>query len=70
MVYIVRILTVSQFKKMLGEDTEVQQIVSYICLKLMNGKQYQKEVFGYKKNALGVSEVLISWKGLPWHEAT
>ncbi|KAA0038326.1 Exosome complex component CSL4 [Cucumis melo var. makuwa] len=34
----------SQFKKMLGEDTEVQQIVSYICLKLMNGKQYQKEI--------------------------
>ncbi|TYK16773.1 putative integrase [Cucumis melo var. makuwa] len=33
-------------------------------------KAVPEEVFGYKKNAFGVLEVLISWKGLPRHEAT
>ncbi|KAA0066241.1 ty3-gypsy retroelement transposase [Cucumis melo var. makuwa] len=59
---------VSQLKKMIGEHTEVHQIVSYIS-ETHGWKAVPEEVFGYRKNSSGVWEVLISWKGLPPHEA-
>ncbi|KAA0067034.1 putative retroelement protein [Cucumis melo var. makuwa] len=40
-----------------------------MSMKIMNGSQ-PEEVLDYQKNKAGQWEILISWEGLPRHEAT
>ncbi|KAA0062186.1 transposon Ty3-G Gag-Pol polyprotein [Cucumis melo var. makuwa] len=61
---------VSQLKKMLGEHTEVHKLIPYLT-ETQEWKAIPEEVFGYRKNASTRGwEALITWKGLPAHEAT
>lgn len=60
---------VLQLKKVLGEHSEVQQDIPYMP-KNHEWKAISGEVYGYLKNKVGRWDVLVSWKGLPRHEAT
>ena len=44
-------------------------LLSSMSMKIMNGSQ-PEEVLDYQKNKAGQWEILISWEGLPRHEAT
>ena len=61
---------VPQLKKVVGDHMQVHEIVPYLN---ENHKwmTLPEEVYGYRKNPNRKDwEVLISWKGLPPHEAT
>ncbi|KAA0051188.1 ty3-gypsy retroelement transposase [Cucumis melo var. makuwa] len=61
---------VSQLKRALGDHTQVQQLDSYLTENHEWMTQLD-EVYRYRKNPnTNDWEVLISWKGLPPHEAT
>ncbi|TYK02035.1 peroxidase 64 [Cucumis melo var. makuwa] len=61
---------VSHLKRALGDHTQVQQLDSYLT-ENHEWMTQSDEVYGYKKNSNTKDwEVLISWKGLPPHEAT
>ncbi|TYK29109.1 ty3-gypsy retrotransposon protein [Cucumis melo var. makuwa] len=60
---------VSQLKKMLGVHVAVQPITPYVT-ENHEWKAIPDEVYRYQKNKVGGWEVLLSWKGLPRHEAT
>ena len=56
---------ISQLKKAFGECKDKVEWVPFLT-----ENPEPDEIYGYKKNSKGVWEVLISWKGLPKHEAT
>ncbi|XP_050939335.1 uncharacterized protein LOC127148944 [Cucumis melo] len=61
---------VFQLKRVLGDHTQVQQLDSYLT-ENHEWMTQPDEVYGYRKNPnTNDWEVLISWKGLPPHEAT
>ncbi|KAA0062227.1 Transposon Ty3-I Gag-Pol polyprotein [Cucumis melo var. makuwa] len=61
---------VSQLKRALGDHTQVQQLDFYLT-ENHEWMTQPDEVYGYRKNPNTKDwEVLISWKGLPPHEAT
>ena len=60
---------ISQLKKAFGECANKEELVPFLT-ENHEWLAVPDEVYGYQKNGKGVWEVLMSWKGLPRHEAT
>ena len=60
---------ISQLKRALGECENREELVLFL-IENHEWLVIQKEVYRYQKNENGLWEVLMSWKGLPRHEAT
>ncbi|KAA0062282.1 uncharacterized protein E5676_scaffold313G003660 [Cucumis melo var. makuwa] len=56
-------------KKLVGQHANVQPTIQY-ANENYKWKSNPKEVMEYQKNKAGQWEVLVSWEGLPKHEAT
>ena len=60
---------VSQLKKAVGESANSEELLPFLTAN-HEWKAVPQETNGYRQNETGRWEVLISWKGLPHHEAT
>lgn len=60
---------ISQLKKAFGECAKKEELVPYMT-EHHKWLAIPDEVYGYQQKEKGVWEVLVSWKGLPSHEAT
>ena len=60
---------ISQLKRAFGESANSEELLPFLTAN-HEWKAVPQEVFSYQKNEKGGWEVLMSWKGLPHHEAT